>query len=257
VLIVLPPSETKRPPPEAGPPVALDALSFPELTPMRERVLDALVDTSAAPDAFRRLRVRPTMAADVARNTWLREVPAMPAMNVYAGPLHVGLDARTLDASAAERAERWAVVTSPLWGAIRIADAIPPYRLDVCARLVGLDRLEPAWRTVLPDVLAAAVGTDGLVIDLRSAAIQALGMPAGLGDRTVLLKVAQGNGRHRVGDVVAKRIRGHAARHLLECGVEPAAPSDLAILLGERWPASLTEPTRTGGPWTITLLATA
>lgn len=255
MLIILPPSETKRPPPDRGAPVALEELSFPELTPLRVRILDALIETSARSDAFDRLLVRPTMAADVARNTWLRELPAMPVADVYSGPLHQGLEAATLSGATAERAERSVVVTSALWGALRPGDRIPPYRMQVCARLVGLERLEPTWRTILPDVLASAAGSDGVVVDLRSPAIQALGMPTALVERTVMLRVQQGSGRHRVGDVVAKRVRGQAARHLLESAVEPADPDTVASILGERWPLHLTAPTGRGKPWGITLVA--
>ena len=256
VLIILPPSESKRPPMDTGPAVAIDALSFPELTPTRESIAEALVETSAGLDAFSRLGVRPTLAGEVARNTLLMELPAMPVLDVYTGPLHLGLDAGSLDADASARASTEVVVVSALWGALRPADEIPPYRLHACAHLVGMDRLEPTWREVLPDVLGAAAGQAGVIVDLRSPAYQALGLPAGRGDRIVTLRVArQRAGGGFVGDVVAKRVRGQAARHLLESDVVPSDPDEVAMVLGDRWPVGL-ERTGPGRSWTLTLHST-
>ena len=83
-----------------------------------------------------------------------------------------------------------------------------------------------------------------------------MGMPSGLGDRTIALRVDQssGDGR-RIGDVIAKRIRGQAARQLLDAGDEPEDPGALARILAERWPVRLQEPERPGMPWTMTLTA--
>jgi len=256
MLIILPPSETKRPAPVSGTPVDLARLSFPELTPTRSRILEALIETSDRPDAFSRLRVRPSMAAEVARNTVLTEVPALPALDVYIGPLHQGFDAASLPPAARDRAARQVIVTSALWGALRPVDRIPPYRLDVCSRLVGLDRLEPTWRTVLPDVLAGAAGDGGVVVDLRSPGFQAIGMPSGLGDRTVLLQVAQRDAGGRwIGDVIAKRVRGMAARALLESDTAPDDAEAVAAVLSDRWPVEPRPPRHPGGPWTLRLTA--
>lgn len=252
MLILLPPSESKAPPPTHGRPVDLAAISFPELTPLRRQVLDAVMATSALPDAFRRLHARPSAAPEVVRNTWLDEVPAMPVLDVYTGPLHTGLDAPSWSAAAAARAQDMLVVVSPVFGALRPRDRIPPYRVHVCARLVGIGRIEPAWRTVLPDVLAGAAG-QGIVIDLRSEMVKALGRPTGLGERTVMLRVHQGRRGHRIGDVIAKRVRGEAARHLLEAGSEARDPHDVADILGDRWPVRLAAPGRGGQPWTLSL----
>ncbi len=93
---------------------------------------------------------------------------------------------------------------------------------------------------MLPDVLAEAAGSRGVVVDLRSPGYQAIGTPTGLDARTVRLRVAQeGAGGRRIGDVIAKRVRGQAARYLLESGADPDDPWDLAGVLGERWPVDL------------------
>ena len=255
MLIILPPSETKLPPPQSGSPIDLDRLSFPSLTAMRERVIDALVATSQRPDALRRLLVRPSLAGEVARNERLRDLPTRPAVDTYAGPLYEGLDAGSWSSHAARRAARQLVTVSALWGALRPADRIPPYRLYVCARLVGMDRLEPAWRTLLTPILTDAVARRGPVLDLRSRAYQAVGRPAGLDDQTVTLRIRPSpGGPAHIGDVIAKRVRGEAASHILSSEADPEDPLDIADLLATHWSLEVDPPAARNRTWTITLL---
>ena len=253
MLIIVPSSESKRPPAESGPPVVLEELSFPALLPTRRRIAEALVETSADLDAFERLGVRLTMAREVARNTRLFELPAMPVLDLYTGPVHDGLDAARLSKAAAVRAATSLVIVSALWGALRPADRIPPYRMHLYASLIGIDRLDATWRAVLPGVLAEAAGDTGVIVDIRSPSYQSNGMPAGLGDRTVTLRVAQGPRGQRIGEVITKRVRGAAAHFLLESGADPQDSDALAAVLADRWPVRLDAPERPGKPWTMTL----
>jgi cytoplasmic iron level regulating protein YaaA (DUF328/UPF0246 family) len=203
VLIIAPPSETKRQPPAEGPGVDLDGLAFPRLTPMRRRVLDALITTSASPDAFVRLHLNLTMAPEVARNTWLREVPTMAASDVYSGPFHGGLDVAGLSATARDEAEHTVVVTSPLWGLLRLADRIPPYRLGLFTRQVGMDqRLDAEWRQAVPQELTATAKPAPVIVDLRSPESQMIGKPDDAADRTLIFRVVHAHGI-RIGDVIA------------------------------------------------------
>lgn len=255
MLVILPSSESKAPAPARGRPLDIDGLSFPALTAMREQVLDALIETSRGPDALRRLVVGPGFLEEVARNTALRELPTRPVLDTYTGVVHQGLDWATLPPAARRRAGRSVVVASALWGLLRPSDRIPAYRLNICSRLVGLEHLEPAWRTVLPAVLTEAAGRKGAILDLRSGSYQALGRPTALADRTATLQVDQPGGGRRAGSVIAKRTRGLAARHVLETGADPATPEALAEVLGERWPVRIDEPDAPGRPWVLTVEA--
>jgi cytoplasmic iron level regulating protein YaaA (DUF328/UPF0246 family) len=254
VLIILPPSETKLPPPENGSPLDLDRLSFPSLTAMRERVMDALITTSQRSDALRRLFVGPSLAGEVARNEHVRDLPTRSAVETYAGPLYEGLDAGSWSSRARERAARQLVIVSALWGAVRPADRIPPYRLNVCARLVGMDRLEPAWRSHLAPILLDAAARRGPILDLRSRVYQAVGRPTGLDDQTVTLRIRPSpGGPAHIGDVIAKRVRGEAASHLLSSEADPEDPLDIADLLATRWSLEVDPPAGRTRTWTITL----
>jgi cytoplasmic iron level regulating protein YaaA (DUF328/UPF0246 family) len=232
--------------------VDLWALSFPALTALRAQVFDALVATSARPDALARLGVGASIAHEVERNARLDGVPTRPALEVYSGVLYDALDAATLSAAAKRRAASRVVVVSALWGAVRPVDRIPAYRLNICAHLVGVGPLVLAWRPVLGPVLADAAGPRGVIVDCRSSSYQAAGMPVGLGDRTVAVRVLRETaGGRSVVSHMAKHTRGEVARYLLESRADPRRPAEV---LADRWDVELVRPVRAGRPWTMDLV---
>jgi len=257
VLILLPPSESKAAPARRGRPVDPQALSFPELTPLRLRVLDALVAASAAPDATAVLGFGASLAGEVARNTRLTELPAAAVSALYTGVLYDALDWPTLDAAARRRGNQRVVVASALWGALRPTDRVPAYRLSMGTDLPGVGPLAAAWREVLAAALPAAAGRRGVIVDCRSSTYAAAWTPPPpLAARTVAVRVLRdGPAGRTVVSHLAKHTRGEVARQLLVTGADPRDAAELADVLGERWEVELVAPTRTGRVWTLDVLS--
>ena len=259
VLVLLPPSESKAPPPRRGRPVDLDRLSFPELTAARLRLLAALVTASAGPDAAARLGFGASLAAEVARNTRLADVPALPVSTVYTGVLYDALDWAGLDDAARRRGVRRVVVTSALWGALRPTDRVPPYRLSMGTDLPDVGPLAAAWRPVLGAALTAAAGSRGVVVDCRSSVYASAWTPSGaLAARTAAIRVLRdGPAGRTVVSHLAKHTRGEVARHLLVTGADPRDVPGLAACLAERWDVETVAPPRPGRPWTLDVVLPA
>jgi cytoplasmic iron level regulating protein YaaA (DUF328/UPF0246 family) len=256
VLVLVPPSEGKSAPRGRGAPLDLDALSFPELTGVRGKVLDALVAASTRPDALALLGVGPSLAAEVDRNRHLAELPAVPASALYTGVLYDALGWPTLPAPARRRAVGRLLVVSALWGPLRPGDRVPPYRLSMDVDLPGTGPLAAFWRPHLAPVLEAAAG-DGIVVDCRSATYAAAWRPAGaLAQRTVTVRVLrERDGRRSVVSHMAKHTRGLVARHLLlRGGRDPRTPERLAAAIAEAFDCELLPPTRAGTPATLDVI---
>jgi cytoplasmic iron level regulating protein YaaA (DUF328/UPF0246 family) len=243
VLILLPPSESKTGRARGGP-ARLERLSFPELTTTRAAVARALAEVSAHPDAASALGVSRGLTAEIARNLVLHTAPALPASQVYSGVLYDALSYATLDTAARRRANRWLVVVSALYGAVRPTDSIAPYRLSMAVNLPGVGPLASVWRPELARVLPAAAGR-GLVVDCRSSTYAAAWAPQGdLAERWVQVRVP--GATH-----LAKLTRGLVTRALCEAGPEPRRVSHLPRLLEGRFQVELHEPARSGRPWVL------
>ena len=222
MLILLPPSEGKAAEGD-GPPLDLAGLAFPEsLTRTRERVLTALERVCAGREARARewLGLSPGQAGEIERNTRLREAPTLPAARLYTGVLYDNLGLADLDP---ERTARSVLIFSGLWGALRTTDRVPPYRLAMGARLPRLGALAAVWRPAL----TAALPSEGLIVDMRSAPYAAAWRPEAVRVRVF----REQDGRRTVVSHMAKATRGAVARALLQGTADPATPEELVKVL--------------------------
>jgi cytoplasmic iron level regulating protein YaaA (DUF328/UPF0246 family) len=248
-LILLPPSEGKTGR-SRGRAVDFSTLSFPELNPVREQVLETLAKVSASSDAYDVLDVGASLQAEVDRNTRWRTEPAVPVSELYSGVLYDALGYASMSAGTKRRAGSRLLVVSAAWGALRPADRVPPYRLSMGTTLPGHGPLASVWR----DPLAAALSeSSGVIVDCRSSTYVAAWRPSGdQAAKWVSVNVVrERNGVRTVVSHNAKHTRGLVARHLLESGKDPGTPKSLHKLVSERWNAELD---RTGPGWTLTVV---
>jgi uncharacterized protein len=227
VHILLPPSEGKATSGD-GPPLDLSALSFPELNPTRERVLRALGEVCTQDDAATVLGL-PTGQTEtaLARNRALLKAPTLPVTRLYTGVLYDNLALESLDEQAAQEQ---IVVFSALWGALRLSDRIPPYRLAMAVALPPVGKLAALWRPAL----TTALRPDSLVVDMRSAPYAAAWKPAPAPTVTVRVFrewIVNGTPKRSVVSHMAKATRGKVAHDLIDSGEHPSTPEDLLKLI--------------------------
>lgn len=230
MLILLPPSEGKKPP-RRGRPLDLGSLSFPALLPDREAVLDALVGLCRdEPDrAVAVLGLGRTQADQVAADAALRRAPTARADAVYSGVLYEALDLASLDASPRRRATSWLAVTSGLFGLLRPGDRVPAYRLSGDVSLPGVGPVAGWWAARLDPAVREAAGR-GLVVDLRSSTYAGFWRPApDLARRVATVRVLhEAGGTRSVVSHHNKATKGRLVRALLEHGASPGTPARLA-----------------------------
>ncbi|TCM40234.1 YaaA family protein [Kribbella sp. VKM Ac-2568] len=250
-LILLPPSEGKTGR-SRGRAVELPSLSFPELNGVRETVLDSLAKVSASADAYDVLGVGASLKDEVERNTRWRTEPAVPVSELYSGVLYDALGYSTLSAGTKRRAGARLLVVSAAWGALRMADRVPPYRLSMGATLPGHGSLASVWRDPLAAALEGAAG-NSVIVDCRSSTYAAAWRPVGVqAAKWVSVSVVRERGGVRsVVSHNAKHTRGLVARYLLESGKDPGTPKALHKLISDQWNAELD---RTATGWALTVV---
>lgn len=216
MLILLPPSETKRAGGD-GAPWDASRLALAELTPIRESVIDALVALSDDPDAAARvLKLGPKQRNEIEVNRALRTSPTMPALDRYTGVLFDALDASNLDSSARRWLGDHVLIHSAPFGPVGALDPIPSYRLGAGVRLPGLTSQRSLWA----DPVAAALDRHarGFVLDLRSEAYVALGAAPVKRSAYVRVLTRAPNGETRALNHFNKSAKGRLTRALAQSG---------------------------------------
>lgn len=219
VIVLLPPSETKRAGGD-GPPLQIDALSSPALHPVRRALTGELVALSCGDREVcrRALGITAAQDAEIDRNAALLTSGTLPAIHRYTGVLYDALDIGSLRGTALARATARLAVGSALFGLLRADDQIPAYRLSAGSKLPDRPTLAARWRPVLEPVLAHIAASE-LVVDLRSGSYAALGRLPG----AVKVDVVSENsaGKRTVVSHFNKAHKGRLARALVSSRSEP------------------------------------
>ncbi|QNO38530.1 peroxide stress protein YaaA [Protaetiibacter sp. SSC-01] len=217
MLILLPPSETKREGGAEGSGLDLNALGFAGLASARRTALDALEELASDPEASAKaLKLGKTQAHEAERNRRIRTSPVMPALDRYDGVLYDALDGATLDRSARGFAHRHVAIASALFGITRALDPIPAYRLSADSRLPGVP-LKKLWAPAISTELARE---PGLVLDLRSEAYASLGPVPSRPDSVFVRVVTEDGGRRRALNHFNKAGKGRLTRALVLAGID-------------------------------------
>jgi cytoplasmic iron level regulating protein YaaA (DUF328/UPF0246 family) len=199
-------------------------------------VLDALTRLCRSDPAAARetLGLSVGLAAEVDRDAALDTAPTARADRVYSGVLFAALGLSSLDAAARRRAAAWTVITSGLFGVVRLGDPVPAYRLGGQVRLPGVGPVAAVWREVLGTALPSLAGR-GPVLDLRSTTYAAFWRPVGtLAQRTLRVRVQQDLGGSRpVVSHLNKATKGRLLRSLLHSGDTPRSLESLVSRLEE------------------------
>ncbi|MCC4909670.1 YaaA family protein [Microbacterium sp. cx-59] len=227
MLLLLPPSETKRPG-GTGAPWAAGRLALPALDARRAQARDALVALSADPEvAARVLKLGPKQRGEIEVNAALRGAPTMPAVDRYTGVLYDALSAPTRGAEARRWLGDHVLIHSAPFGPVGALDPLPAYRLGASASVPGLPPLRRLWA----DAVTAALAEVGppFIVDLRSEAYVGLGpVPPGVPSVFVRVVADGPGGTTRALNHFNKHAKGALVRELAD---EQPAPGSLGELL--------------------------
>ena len=198
-----------------GKPVSLTSLSFgKELNPTRKKTLAAL-------------------------GLALVKAPSAKAIDVYSGVLYQALDYHNLNSAAQKRAQKSIIIISALFGALKLTDSIPTYKLDMAKSLPKLGSLNALWKPIVTKALEN-IKTD-LIVDCRSSTYQGVWTPDL--KKTVAIRVfAEKSGKRTVVTHMSKKTRGDVAKFLVMQTKSPKTAQELQKLVAKEFKCELVKP---------------
>jgi len=225
MLLLLPPSETKRPG-GAGGPLDVAALALRSLAAPREEAIAALVALAERPDDMAKaLKLSERQRGEIAVNAAVRTSPTTPAIDRFTGVLFDALDAGSADDQARAWLGEHALIQTALLGPVGALDPIPAFRLSASGRLPGIAPLARHWAAASSEALA---GLAGPVVDLRSEAYRALApVPHGLEQAYVRVVAETPDGAVRALNHFNKKTKGRFSRALADGRPQIAQVADL------------------------------
>ncbi len=245
MLLILPPSETKRDGGRDNSALNLGSLGFAVLSPQRRTALARLAELSrSVAGSMVALGLGRTQRAEIDRNRAVRSSPVTAALDRYTGVLYDGIDAASLSPASREFANRHVIVHSALFGLLRSDDPIPAYRLSHDSRLPGVS-LRTLWRAPV----SAALATESkLILDLRSDSYAALG-PAPDSSWRIRVVSEDGFGRRVALSHFNKAGKGVFVRAALDARVDHVTVESLL-----EWAAAADIRLERGGPGELDLV---
>ena len=213
MLILLPPSETKRP---GGLALSIDkvAIIWAALDPAREKIISALAELlKDEQNAIRALKLGKNPAAALMANKHLMTSPTLPAIERYTGTLFDALDYQSLSPRAKDRVSKQLFIQSALFGLLPATELIPDHKFSSSAILPGLS-LKSLWIEAHGAVWPRL---EGEILDLRSNSYQAL---APVPDRQPFVVEILDQDSGKALNHFNKKAKGAFVRSAMEHGLE-------------------------------------
>jgi len=246
MIVLLPPSETK----EFGTnthKMNLAKLSFPALTDNRNQLVAGLILLSKNPKkATSVLGISQKQFVEVENNQILLNAKTSPAIAIYSGVLFDAFDYKSLTKGAKNRADQSVVITSALFGLLRLQDSIPHYRLSGDAVLPKIGNVSKTWNS--PTKSAIEELNPELIVDMRSGIYAKFWQPSSdLIEKSVVIKIMSRVGKGKNAKKIAishsnKMTKGLLARDLVSSAKQPKTLEQLvAIFTNLGWDCEMTK----------------